>query len=828
MNRPARWLALVLLFAAYPALAKPHTVKPGEVPVLAADEGLLLLSVDTNLKLTQVEVSAIGKRYTAAKISNMKPGTTAQLFVVRAGDYRWSRIDTSLYTRIDLDDDPKYRFHVEAGKITYAGDLFFRPLGFLSANVQVRNRGLRAMDWLETKHPAIPRQLAFVYSGLYPDAFPEFYRTEHAISTASLADLAAVDAPPEPAALPVSPRVLWRGNRVTQVRINPAGNLVAEGLQLDDTHWAIDLIDLQASSVTRLLASPAAVRSLVWTGNGTLLGGVSEAGGAEIVTVFHIGESANGTRAIRNVQIPPLGNIISTIPGDPDHIIYAAYGSDGAHLYALDIRNRGSIHDSHHHMLNDKIGHDVDWWFDGHGRLRLVMTEPGEKRRLEYGPGDGTFVPMADVTLNTSMTPVAMSFDGDLLYAISDEDRAQRDLVAIDPRNNRIVRTLFSKPGVDVDGALFDDHRTPIGVTYYQEGRLVSEYFDAGNQALASLLEKTFPGRTVGVVSRNHDGSRLVLEVEGSDQPPMLYFLDVPKRAASLLDAERPWLDGKALAASRLLKVTSADGLPIEAYLTLPAGSGRHPLLVLPHGGPVGISDRMLFDPETQFFASLGYGVLRVNFRGSDGYGKAFRKAGERALGTKIEDDIDAAIKAASATGTVDTGRMCNAGSSYGGNSALVSIVRWPTRFRCAVSVAGLSDRMLDFSATDTAASDDGRKALERIFGDPRTERDAMLAGSPVFHYRDVEVPVMLVHGEEDMRVDYEHARRMVRMLNLAGRRPVMLTFKDGEHSLGDLDQIDKTYRGIAGFLEKYLGAPTIVSAASTPTATPAASAQAP
>ena len=89
-----------------------------------------------------------------------------------------------------------------------------------------------------------------------------------------------------------------------------------------------------------------------------------------------------------------------------------------------------------------------------------------------------------------------------------------------------------------------------------------------------------------------------------------------------------------------------------------------------------------------------------------------------------------------------------------------------------------------------------------------------MLEGSPLYHYRVMQVPVMLVHGEEDMRVDYEHSRRMVRMLNLAGRKPVMLSFKDGDHGYGEIDQIDQTYRGIAGFLEKFLGTPATESAA--------------
>jgi hypothetical protein len=113
------------------------------------------------------------------------------------------------------------------------------------------------------------------------------------------------------------------------------------------------------------------------------------------------------------------------------------------------------------HALNDKINYDIDWLVDGHGRLRMVMTDYHGKRQLEYGVGDGTSSRWRMSPSTAAMIPVTMSFEGDLLYALSDEDRAQRDLVAIDPHQNRIIRTLFSKPGVDVDGALFDDHRNP-------------------------------------------------------------------------------------------------------------------------------------------------------------------------------------------------------------------------------------------------------------------------------------------------------------------------------------------------------------------------------
>ena len=83
--------------------------------------------------------------------------------------------------------------------------------------------------------------------------------------------------------------------------------------------------------------------------------------------------------------------------------------------------------------------------------------------------------------------------------------------------------------------------------------------------------------------------------------------------------------------------ILSRDGLPLHGYLTLPPGSdGKNlPLIVNPHGGPIGPRDNWGFNWEAQLLASRGYAVLQVNYRGSGGYGKAFQDAGHQQWGQR-------------------------------------------------------------------------------------------------------------------------------------------------------------------------------------------------
>ena len=202
--------------------------------------------------------------------------------------------------------------------------------------------------------------------------------------------------------------------------------------------------------------------------------------------------------------------------------------------------------------------------------------------------------------------------------------------------------------------------------------------------------------------------------------------------------------------------------MPIEAYLTLPLNaSSKSPLIVFPHGGPIGVRDALEFDPAVQLFASLGYAVLQVNFRGSDGYGRAFREAGRHHYGSLIEDDIDAATRVALKDFPIDGSRLCAVGASYGGYSALVSAIRWPQRFRCADFDFRRQRPATDVHRAATPAwYESGRKTdLEKIIGNPATDGQAMREYSPLYRYRELTIPVMLaVHGTEDRQVDYEHS----------------------------------------------------------------------
>jgi dipeptidyl aminopeptidase/acylaminoacyl peptidase len=809
----ARWLVLALcLGCALPAFADVREIAPGAEPALQPGEGLLLVEADADADLNWLQLVRLGEDgddFDALR--DAKAGVTTRLIAVPAGRYAWRAVGPRGGKRYTFGNEEAEAFVVAAGKITYPGDMVLRTQGRSSGiTFETANRGLRALDWLEARNPQLVRTAPFVYSGHYPDPFPAFYASERAASPATATDLSTVAAPPSATHLPLSPLDLWHYRRIDSASLNPAGDLVAEAVHENDTVWALELVDLRTHERTRLAEGPSRFATLDWSGDRVLLAGAGDEGSRAKVTLFDIRTAEQGAPTFTSERLPNDGRVLATDYGVADQILFERRGAFGRlEVVALDIARRAGVR-SFDAVLRGRLDNsadpDIGWFADGHGNVRAAMLHKDDgTRALMYGDGTrfDAVLPLRD---DGGFHPLGLSDEGDLVFGLSDEGSGQRDLVAFDPKQGKVVRTLFAKPGVDVLDAVLDAHGQPIGATYFENGQRVNAFFAADAPALQDALARAFPDRSVQVAGRSHDGAKLLLWVEASDLPATLYRYDVASAQAERVDVAAPWLEGHTFVPSVALQATSRDGLPVEAYLTLPSGEGRHPLVVLPHGGPIGVSDRRLFNPEVQFLASLGYGVLQVNFRGSDGYGTAFREAGYHAAGTAIEDDIDAALQVALSRYPLDASRMCIMGSSYGGYSALQSAIRWPDRFRCAVSIAGITDRMLFFSASDSGTTAATRAELERLVGNPATEYAEMLATSPLYRYRALTLPVMLVHGRDDARVDYEHARRLVRMLNIAGNKPVMLSFDREGHTWRDLNDIATAYRGVAGFLQQHLG----------------------
>lgn len=220
------------------------------------------------------------------------------------------------------------------------------------------------------------------------------------------------------------------------------------------------------------------------------------------------------------------------------------------------------------------------------------------------------------------------------------------------------------------------------------------------------------------------------------------------------------------------MNYTSRDGVALWGYLTTPArGQGPFPTVIMPHGGPQS-RDSYGFDFVVQFLVSRGYAVFQPNFRGSEGSGRSFARAGYRQWGGVMQNDVTDGVQHLITTGVANRDRICIAGLSYGGYAALAGAALTPDLYKCAISIAGLSDLP---ELIDSERSDAGRRSALYAFvretvGDPDENREQLVAASPRRHVENIRIPILLIHGEKDDVALTSQSQRMRDALQRAGK----------------------------------------------------------
>ncbi len=227
-------------------------------------------------------------------------------------------------------------------------------------------------------------------------------------------------------------------------------------------------------------------------------------------------------------------------------------------------------------------------------------------------------------------------------------------------------------------------------------------------------------------------------------------------------------------------------------------------MIVFPHGGPQA-RDTLGFDWWAQALAARGYAVLQPNYRGSD-LNQKWVESGYGEWGRKMQTDLSDGLAYLAAQGIVDPKRACIVGASYGGYAALAGVSIQSGIYRCAVSVAGVSDpaNMLQWVAGKEAyGAKIGTRYWERFLGVANPGDKKLDAISPLKHADKITVPLMLIHGREDSTVPYEQSTDMVKALKRAGRTPEFVTLDKEDHYLSRSATRLQMLKSSLAFLEK-------------------------
>ena len=352
-------------------------------------------------------------------------------------------------------------------------------------------------------------------------------------------------------------------------------------------------------------------------------------------------------------------------------------------------------------------------------------------------------------------------------------------LWSFDAENQKFSEVLYRRNDVDSSFPFAHSNRLSnsddiAGITWCKD-KCRREFFDGQEAALYRQLESLIPNADqVRISGRSRDGNTLIVTNSGPRDPGTYYLIRNGKVAK--ISGAKPYLEHDQLAKVEYITYKARDGETINGYVTIPNGEGPFPLVVMPHGGPYVSETVDRFDEWSQMLANNGYMVLQPQYRGSQKYGLDFYKSafinGSEA-GRAMQDDKDDGALYLVKQGLVDPNRMAMFGWSYGGYAALIAASREEQVYQCVIAGAAVTDP--DMQMDYYRYRIEGSAKIEQL-----TTWDGAI--SPIKEVKKINVPMLVVHGDNDQRVPPEHFDKYIDELDRAGIDYQKLILEGADH----------------------------------------------
>lgn len=495
--------------------------------------------------------------------------------------------------------------------------------------------------------------------------------------------------------------------------------------------------------------------------------------------------------------------VVDSLPDDPDHILMEFPGFDrglmrDAVVYKFNIKTQKAS------LYQETMSNVSNWVTDQQHRVRIGQHYKDGEVEIQAKDVDADkwrSLWSYKVFSEQQLDVLGFGVNPDELYVRAYHNKRQA-IFKVNLKDPDLKRELIVEdPKYDVKGRLIYSpvSKAVIGVSSLEEGG--THFFDKDLQGLQKKIDKAIPGNRNYIYSLSDDLKKfLVFSTSSSDSGTYYLGQTNPVKLDAVAYSYKK-LTPELMNKVQRVEYVARDGLKIEAYLTLPKNGPQKnlPTLMFPHGGPHA-RDNDAFDYWAQFFASKGYAVLQMNFRGSDGQGIELRNAGLKNWGKEMQDDVEDGARKLIADGIANPGAIGIVGASYGGYAALMGIVKTPDFYRCAISVNGVSN-VFDLVKDNRAFWLSYNPIDEQIGNDNTTLR----AISPVNFAAKIKAPVLLVHGTDDRQVEIKHSYQMRDALQKASKDVTFVELPSEDHYLlNEKNRID-TFRAMDTFLNKCL-----------------------
>src|SRR5919112_3240779 len=350
---------------------------------------------------------------------------------------------------------------------------------------------------------------------------------------------------------------------------------------------------------------------------------------------------------------------------------------------------------------------------------------------------------------------------------------------------------------------------------FLSPGRIVCSYNERGSSHLALLDTQSgdlepiqTPYSSIAFVRADVATSNVVFRGSSATEPACIVSLDLSTGEKEVLrSSDEIEIDSGYLSVPETIEFPTENDRTAYAFFSPPhnqdyaAPEGEHlPLLVMSHGGPTAATSTAL-DLGIQYWTSRGIAVLDVNYGGSTGYGREYRRRLDGAWGVVDVEDCSGGAIYLAGRGLVDGDRLMITGGSAGGYTTLCALAFTDT-FAAGASHYGVSD--LEELANETHKFES--RYLDRLIGPYPDHADLYRERSPIHHTQKLSCPVIFFQGLEDEVVPKEQAETMFAALREKGLPVVYVPFEGEQHGFRRAENIRRALDGELYFYSHVLG----------------------
>lgn len=599
------------------------------------------------------------------------------------------------------------------------------------------------------------------------------------------------------------------------VATNSAGKLSPDGayfsyIRRDEGTTFLELADLNGTTAFQVLKLSASMplQSYYWVSNDTVqLKLLVNGEEATYLLSFETVTEDGKTRIDGKTTKLDGGYIVSVLEGPSDTVMFSKYEKRGRrfqqNLYRISLDQLKQNNFDTAELIEEADDGLMIYLYDyATSRLLAVFYDEDDESIAIKFKG------LREKNWNTALSfdnseyklaPIGF-IDDTHLAVLTNKETDKIALYSFDMKTQTLDSILYQHPEYDLTDATLTRSGEIESVEYVKSGLPKTILLNAGSQKLSRRFEVTFSGNVPRVIDQNDETGRSIVYVAGPNESGKYYLFDKVKDNLTLLVANYPELSEINFPDHQVINVVANDGTSIEGYLTVPRGYSLNTLLVMPHGGPIGVRDYNFFEPNVQYLANRGFTILRVNFRGSEGFGKSFQNDGVGEFGQQIEADISAAVDHVLANNTFDN--VCAMGSSYGAYSSMMLAINHPDIYKCVVASYGIYDIPLLFNYSNFRSGEAFSKEVAKVVGENNREKKDV---SPVYLAEDLNVPTLIIAGKKDEISGFEQSNRMRYVLEKLGKSVDTVFYDSAGHGHSNWYGDRHEYAYIVNFLRNTL-----------------------